>query len=57
MWMCTVVPLKKKGKKKGKKEQLKHFIFLINNEEGREALKGKFIMPELKRRKRIKTWQ
>lgn len=48
---------KKKKVKKGKKEQLKHFIFLIYNKEDREAIKGKFNMPGLKRRKGIKTWQ
>lgn len=43
--MCTVVPIiLKKKVKEGKKEQLKHFVFLIYNEEGREALKGKFMM-------------
>lgn len=58
MWMCTVVLIiGKKKVKKGKKEQLKHFIFLIYNKEDREAIKGKFNMPGLKRRKGIKTWQ
>lgn len=44
----TVVPIiKKKKVKKGKSKQLKHFVYLIYNKEGREALKGKFIMPGL----------
>lgn len=44
--MCTVVPITLT--KKGKKEQLNHFIFLIYNQEGRETLKGKFTMPGLR---------
>lgn len=56
MWMCTVVliSLKKKKVKKGKKEQLKDFVFLLYNEEGREVFKGKFNMPGLRGEKESK---
>lgn len=40
--------------KKGKKEQLKHLLFLIYNEEGRDILKGKFNMSGLRGEKEQK---
>lgn len=53
---CSNQFQKKKGKK-GKKEQLKHFIFLVYNKEGREAIKGRFNMPGPIGKKGKKPWQ
>jgi len=36
---------------------LKHFIFLVYNKEGREAIKGRFNMPGLIGKKGKKPWQ